>query len=139
MSSSSSTSTSTSTTTLYMYYEGIAMAAASQGAVDLFHTMEKVGKNQVINARKQGEAQAKTLGDDIKKEMDAYAKILKELSPNQHPTFNHFQAMINELPHIQNKSMNYFFGLWVSNVASLLELGIIKNDENNGPMKMTEL
>lgn len=136
--SSSSTSTST-TTKLYMYYEGINMIAASQGAVDFFHNMEEVGKKMAIDARKQGETQAKTLGNNIKKEMDAYAKILKELSPNQHPTFNHFQALINELPHIQNKSMNYFFGLWVSNVAALLELGIIENDTDNGPLKLTEL
>ena len=122
-----------------MYYEGITMIAASQAAVDLFQTMEIVGKQKAINAREQGEAQAKNLGDNIKEEMDAYVKILKEMSPDKHPTFEHFQTMINQQSHIQNKSMNYFFGLWVSNVASLLELGIIKNDENNGPLKMTEL
>lgn len=119
---------------MYMYYQGIGMITKAEDGNKLC----LIGKEMVEDAKKKGKTECDNLGKEIKKEMDTYAKILKEMSPNTHPTLPQFQEMINKFPHIKNKGMKYFLGLWFSNVTVLMELGMIQNDENNGPLSFKE-
>ena len=129
-------SSSFSTEKLSMYYDGIAMTAHSKDAVNLFHHSIKVGKDMVHQSKEK-----EKLAKDIKEEMDKYCMILKMMSPEKHPTLEHFKQMVTHLPTVPDEhknNLNYFFGLWVSNVSALLELSVIENDQNNGPLTMKE-
>ena len=115
-----------------MYYDGIGIIAVCKNDLKFFEYSINLGKNMVQESRQKGDSEK--LATDIKKEMDAYSKILKIMSPNTHPTQNHFEQMIKHIPTVEDKNRNfkYFSGLWVSNISALLELGVIQHDSNNG-------